>query len=702
MRSIHFKAMMAGLALVGWAAGINNGTAQFFHTSGPTFPSLITLTNTWHYNANATNFNANPALGGLGTGWMLPGYVEDPSLGWDVGGLGPTNGVGLFGFPNQTQLADWPPGFRTLFPNPLPNGVPSVPYIVTYYYRTHFNLPTNNPANIALVITNWIDDGVVYYLNGTELGRIRVAANLVGTNLNYKTLAMANTDQPVADVLIAEATNLLAGDNLIAAEVHQQSLASSDDAFGIQSMDAVVAQPLVITNQPQTQTAIIGHPVTFTVGGVGTFPFYWWYRIATNGASTNLVVSGSSNFTYTIASPQAASQGSYFVIVSNRVGKVTSSSAVLTVVPDTFGPLLLSATVNDTNNSLVTVNFNEAVNALSVTNVSNYTLNLLGTSTQVLVTNALAILSGNGGVKLFLASPLSVSNQYTLTVNNVRDKTLAANIIAPNSWIGISFSAVSNIFSMDQTWDFDQSETATLDPSWITLNYVEDPNIWGSGPGAFVFSFAALNFCVGGTGTGISVVQTTYFRTKFMLNTNFGPNPNLRFRHMIDDGAVFYLNGHDVYHYNMPAGTPTYDTLATYVLHAACASYATNIGPGILVKGANVLAVELHQSANPDPENDAVFGTELSISSPITSIVPADPPSTYVLHIQRPDPNDPNTVNLWWGNAHGFALEAANSPTGPRWIQVPNMATNMLISVTNSITGLGSSDTRFYRLHKVD
>jgi hypothetical protein len=686
--------MMAGLALIGWASSMNSGRAQII----PESFTLITFTNTWHFNSSGTDLHSMIASG---TDWRAPTYIADPSVGWDLGGLGPQNGLPLFGFPNQTQLADWPPGFRTLFPNP----VTQMPYIVTYYYRTHFNLPTNNVANITLVITNWIDDGVVYWLNGgNELTRERMPTNFTGSKLVYTNLAIANNDAMAQDFLIVIPTNLLAGDNVIAAEVHQQSLTSSDDVFGIENMSAIVEQPIAITNQPQSQTAVAGKPFTFKVGGTGSFPFYSWYHVASNRSSTNLVVSGPTSYFYTVASALATSQGSYFVTITNRFGKVTSSEAVLTVVPDTFGPLLVSAVIIDTNSRSIAVNFDERVYAQSMTSVSNYTITLLGTTNQVVITNAFALING---VRLSLASSLFSSNDYILTVNNVRDGTINTNIVAPNSSIGISFVAVSNIFGMDQVWRFDEIESIDLDPSWkSSLSYVDDPAVnffWAEAAGIFAYSGTGFYPSCAPVGFSLSLGSTTfYFRKKFNLSTNFGPNPSLRLTYVVDDGAVFYLNGSEVLRVGMPAGTIVYGTCASGPVSATtCKTASTNIGSGLLVKGTNLLAVELHSSCVAGDVDEAL-GVALAIGIPITPTVPPDPTNASILHIRRPDPNDPNTVNLWWGNTHGVALEAANdpSPTGP-WIQVPNMATNMLISVTNSIPVLGSSSTRFYRLHKV-
>ena len=55
---------------------------------------------------------------------------------------------------------------------------------------------------------------------------------------------------------------------------------------------------------------------------------------------------------------------------------------------------------------------------------------------------------------------------------------------------------------------------------------------------------------------------TYYFRTTFVLPTNLVPL-TLTASNLIDDGAVFYLNGAEVRRVRMPSGTVTYSTLAS-------------------------------------------------------------------------------------------------------------------------------------------
>jgi hypothetical protein len=91
---------------------------------------------------------------------------------------------------------------------------------------------------------------------------------------------------------------------------------------------------------------------------------------------------------------------------------------------------------------------------------------------------------------------------------------------------------------------------------------------------------------------------TTYFRRAFNAGNPVGYT-NLALRLMRDDGAVVYVNGREVFRSNMPGGAVSYTTLATTAVGGADEStfFSANISPTDLVAGANLLAVELHQSA---------------------------------------------------------------------------------------------------------
>src|SRR4030095_264087 len=133
---------------------------------------------------------------------------------------------------------------------------------------------------------------------------------------------------------------------------------------------------------------------------------------------------------------------------------------------------------------------------------------------------------------------------------------------------------------------------------------------------------------------------------------SYGPDPNAKytayyFRHTFnvanpnafssltmvlnyDDGAVVYVNGAEVYRINMPAGNPTYATLAT-----AATDYTpetVGIPASALVAGANTIAVEVHQGNS--TSTDVGFSLQLSGTSDVEA------PTVFTT-----DPADGATVN---------------------------------------------------------
>jgi len=145
----------------------------------------------------------------------------------------------------------------------------------------------------------------------------------------------------------------------------QSSLNGPSDAFLAKIGWTVIAPQ--ITTQPTNQTVAAGSTSFFgvssanlTVSATGTPPLsYQWQFQGTNLIWTNLVnggtnllgagvhISGATNATLTIRSPETNDSGNYQVIVTNYAGSVTSSVAVLTVtnIPTVFTQQPASQTV---------------------------------------------------------------------------------------------------------------------------------------------------------------------------------------------------------------------------------------------------------------------------------------------------------------------------------------------------------------------
>ena len=122
---------------------------------------------------------------------------------------------------------------------------------------------------------------------------------------------------------------------------------------------------------------------------------------------------------------------------------------------------------------------------------------------------------------------------------------------------------------------------------------------------------------------------TTYFRKKFTYNGNPASTYQLRLQHLVDDGAVFHLNGQEVLRTNLPAGTVNSSTLATPEVYYPRFSTILSLPVGAFQVGENTLAVELHQASAGNI--DALFGATLEITE--TPPSPSQPPALVLNEI---------------------------------------------------------------------
>jgi hypothetical protein len=182
---------------------------------------------------------------------------------------------------------------------------------------------------------------------------------------------------------------------------------------------------------------------------------------------------------------------------------------------------------------------------------------------------------------------------------------------------------------------------ANLGTAWRWPGFNDGP--WLSGPGQ-------LGFGDGDEATVVSSNRqiTTYFRRTFLV-TNTTDITALQVRLLRDDGAVLYLNGVEVFRSNMTNGPISSTTLATTTITGGDEStnfYAAPVSPARLVPDANLLAVEVHQSAA--SSSDLSFDLELSatVNQPpfVRLITPADGTSVatreLLLAAEATDPED--------------------------------------------------------------
>ncbi len=277
-----------------WFPDVVGGLVYTFADVPPMLTTNLTLvdaaTSSWRVNDTGTDF---------GTDWL--GQTYDDSF-W-------ASGLGLFGYTPSTGLY---PAIQTSLSS-SPN---------TYYFRTHFNW-TNNVANVAFVVTNYLSDGAIYYLNGAEVKRVRMPAgpvafadNATGTNAPEGTVRLFATS----------GSPLISGDNILEVETHQALGSAADMVFGL-SLTAASQYPVTIQNAnlPADVSVVAGQPTTFTSDVIGSGPLsYQWLK---NG----VIIPAATNTTYTIPLVLTNDAGSYALVVTNSMSTNITRTAVLTV-----------------------------------------------------------------------------------------------------------------------------------------------------------------------------------------------------------------------------------------------------------------------------------------------------------------------------------------------------------------------------------
>lgn len=148
----------------------------------------------------------------------------------------------------------------------------------------------------------------------------------------------------------------------------------------------------------------------------------------------------------------------------------------------------------------------------------------------------------------------------------------------------------ATLVPIEGTWRY-HDQGVDLGTDWRTFDY--DASSWPEGKGVLYFNTGALS---AKTNTLLTAGrQTYYFRTRFAFS-GATSGIKLGLSALVDDGAVFYLNGVEVHRYNLPLGAITYTTPATEPIPDASLQNQVFLPPELLRQGDNVLAVELHQA----------------------------------------------------------------------------------------------------------
>jgi hypothetical protein len=203
--------------------------------------AVLSASSTWKYHDLGND---------LGTAWTTATYDDESwmstnALFWAT----------RFNAAINPADADVAPGGQLAWTNAVGNTN------ITYYYRSTFAMPA-----VAAGVKAWslrmhgvIDDGVVVYFNGQEATRVRMPTNEVtwstfgtgnGSNYRYDATTYA---LPTTNVTMG-------GQNLVAVELHQVNLTSSDAAFAAEFYVDVPALVMEVTIARSGSTVTLDWP----------------------------------------------------------------------------------------------------------------------------------------------------------------------------------------------------------------------------------------------------------------------------------------------------------------------------------------------------------------------------------------------------------------------------------------------------------
>lgn len=114
-------------------------------------------------------------------------------------------------------------------------------------------------------------------------------------------------------------------------------LASSNAAL------TIVPSPPVIVQQPTNQVVLPGAPASFSVAAVGNTPYRYHWQFNGISLTNGVNFSGVTNSTLIVSNVAVANAGVYSVVVSNTLGSVLSTGAVLSVISVTAPGVTMSS-----------------------------------------------------------------------------------------------------------------------------------------------------------------------------------------------------------------------------------------------------------------------------------------------------------------------------------------------------------------------
>ncbi|HXI51535.1 MAG TPA: Ig-like domain-containing protein, partial [Candidatus Saccharimonadales bacterium] len=286
--------------------------------------------------------------------------------------------------------------------------------------------------------------------------------------------------------------------------------------------------------------------------------------------------------------------------------------------------------VTVTNLGQVSVTFSEPVNGVD--------------AGDLLVNGVASAFSVSGSDQTF-TFVISQPNSGTVSISWATNHGITDRAEQPNAFLAtgpgatwnFTLDARTSLVESNSTWKFIKgfSEASVPADAWRQPGFNDSG--WSNAPAPFFFGDPYTNATI--TGTLLSDMLSNYtcifLRREFTVR-NRGIITDLFLNSQSDDGYIAWLNGVEVFRYNMPAGEIPFDGTASSAAPEAFSGGANYINNRLtnalsyLVNGTNVLAVQaFNQSLSASTDfgfNAQLFAFITDVSTVAPRVAQASPP----------------------------------------------------------------------------
>jgi hypothetical protein len=427
---------------------------------------------------------------------------------------------------------------------------------VTTYFRKAFSI---NETYSSFTLNLIRDDGAVVYVNGVEVYRNNMPAGTIA----YTTLATAavGDDGNTQQTIILPASAFVVGNNVVAIEIHQNSVTSTDISFDLQ----------LLGNRASNQKLVSWNSI---------------WKFLDNGSNQGAGWSASAfNDATWVKGPAELGYGDGDEATTLSYGTDANNKYVTTYFRKTFNNpgayQSYSLSIKRDDGVAVYVNGTEVFR------------NNLGTGALY---NAFATANAadDGNVPVVVVIPASnfVTGDNTLAVEVHQDALNSSDISFDAELVGNTSSSQS-LVEFGERWRYldNGSDQGT---AWRPASF--NDGSWPQGWAELGYGDGDENTTVSYGSNSLDKYEATYFRKKINLPAvaNFMGYTLNCYR---DDGLVVYVNNTEVWRDNMPTGNVTFTTLAsTAVSDDGDAMQTVALPASAFAAGENVIAVSVHQS----------------------------------------------------------------------------------------------------------